>query len=124
LKVARNKENIKKSINYHVDNLVNSIKKYRGDVKELEKKIDELQEELNEKQSLMLDQEGRRKYYNHLLDILETPKQIAEPCNEEKCCKKECKECDCNEKVNIRELLNIDENTSLFGILRQLGILK
>ena len=121
LKVASNKNNIKESINYHVTKLANNIKTYKENVRDVEKRVEKLQEELNEKQELLLDQEARRKYYNNLLDILDTPEQIEESCDDQ--CKK-------NDYVaplakdRIKELFDIDENTSLFSVLRTLGILK
>ena len=121
LKVASNKNNIRESINYHVSKLANNIKSYKEDVRETEKNIDELQKKLYEQQALLLDQEGRRKYYNRLLDIVETP-DPEEPSDENKKEYAAPKVLDTKDK--IKELLNIDENTSLFDVLRQLGILK
>ena len=125
LKVASNKNNIRESINYHVTKLVNNIKSYKDDLRETEKKIEVLQKKLYEQQELLLDQEGRRKYYNHLLDVLEIP-DTEEPADD--CSGKNKKEYVApnvlDTKDRIKELLNIDENTSLFDVLRQLGILK
>lgn len=125
LKVASNKNNIRESINYHVTKLANNIKSYKEDLRETEKKIEDLQKKLYEQQALLLDQEGRRKYYNRLLDIVETP-DPEEPADD--CSGKNKKEYVApkvlDTKDRIKELLNIDENTSLFDVLRQLGILK
>ena len=121
LKVASNKNNIRESINYHVTKLANNIKSYKEDLRETEKKIEDLQKKLYEQQALLLDQEGRRKYYNRLLDIVETP-DPEEPADENK--KEYTAPKVLDTKDRIKELLNIDENTSLFDVLRQLGILK
>lgn len=121
LKVASNKNNIRESINYHVTKLANNIKSYKEDLRETEKKIEDLQKKLYEQQALLLDQEGRRKYYNRLLDIVETP-DPEEPADENK--KEYAAPKVLDTKDRIKELLNIDENTSLFDVLRQLGILK
>ena len=72
LKVATNKNSIRENINYHISKLSNTIKEYRKDIEEIEKSIDELQKKLYEQQESLLDKEGRRKYYNHVLDIIES----------------------------------------------------
>lgn len=122
LKVASNKNNIRESINYHVSKLANNIKSCKEDLRETEKKIEDLQKKLYEQQDLLLDQEGRRKYYNHLLDIVETPEPTSDGPAEQCDGKKEYVAPEATDK--IRGILNIDENTSLFDVLRQLGILK
>jgi len=125
LKVATNKSNIRESINYHVTKLANNIKGYKKDLTDIEKKIEDLQKELYEQQELLLDQEARRKYYNHLLDIVEAPEPVVEKEEEpvEQCTgKKEYVTPLVTDRV--KELFNIDENTSLFDVLRHFGILK
>ena len=81
LKVASNKKNIKESINFHVTKLVDNIKTAKDDLTGTEKQIEILQKELEEKQNRLLDLEGRRKYYNHILDIVETPDEIEKKVN-------------------------------------------
>ena len=119
LKVASNKNNIKENINYHVTKLVNNIKHYKEELRETEKKIEVLQKNLYEQQELLLDQEGRRKYYNHLLDVLEIPEEM----NEEKKTKEDYVKPEVKDKV--KEILaGTSYNGSLLDILKQLGILK
>ena len=131
LKVASNKKNIKESINFHVTKLVDNIKTAKDDLTGTEKQIEILQKELEEKQNRLLDLEGRRKYYNHILDIVETPDDVEKKVNkaaanlsEKKEEKKDIPQVTSEENNDIRKLLNIDENTSLFDLLKQLGILK
>lgn len=131
LKVASNKKNIKESINFHVTKLVDNIKTAKDDLTGTEKQIEILQKELEEKQNRLLDLEGRRKYYNHILDIVETPDEVEKKVNkaavnlsEKKEEKKDIPQVTSEENNDIRKLLNIDENTSLFDLLKQLGILK
>jgi len=130
LKVASNKNNIRESINYHVTKLANNIKSYKEDLRETEKEIEKLQEVLSEKQNLLLDQEGRRKYYNHLLDILETPekKEIEEQqdkkCEDKQCEKKKGEYLTPEVNDKYKEILGFSCTSSLFDILKQLGILK
>ena len=129
LKVASNKNNIKKSINYHVEKLVNNIKDYKDDVRETEKKIEELQKKLYDQQCLLMDEEGRRKYYNNLLDILETPEPVEEKKDSEEKVEEKVEEKKEYVKpniriTNIRELFGLDPETTLFDTLKQLGILK
>lgn len=132
LKVASNKENIKESINFHVTKLVDNIKTVKDDLTGTEKKIEYLQNELEEKQNILLDLEGRRKYYNHILDIVETPDEVevkkvykvAANLSEKKAEKEDVPQVTPKENNDIRKLLNIDENTSFFDLLKQLGILK
>ena len=119
LKVASNKNNIRESINYHVTKLVNNIKHYKEDLRETEKRIEELQKKLYEQQELLLDQEGRRKYYNHLLDLLDVPEEkIEDKKTKEDYVKPEVKD-------TFKEILaGTSYNGSLLDILKQLGILK
>ena len=135
LKVASNKAGIKESIEYHVKKLVDNIKKYRSEVDDIEKRLNDLQKELHEQTDQLLDQEARRKYYNTLLDIIETSEIEPEnQCEVDECDESCTGKCDKNKKVytapevketnNIKTLLDIDENTSLFDVLRKLGILK
>lgn len=123
LKVASNKSGIKESIEYHVTKLANNIKSYKEDLRETEKKIEDLQKNLYEQQNLLLDQEGRRKYYNRLLDIIENSeiKKVEELTPEFKVDKTYTTP---EAKKRFRELLNIDIDTPISEVLKQLGILK
>ena len=120
LKVATNKNSIKENIDYHVAKLSNTIKEYRKDIEEIEKSIDELQKKLYEQQETLLDKEGRRKYYNHILDIIES--------SESENSKKDSdglKTENVEEKKNrIKKVLDVDPDTSLFTFLTQLGFFK
>lgn len=121
LKIASNKKYIKEKIDHHIKNLVDKIKNTKEDMSNIEKKIESLQKELFNTQGILLDLEGRRKYYDHILDIVEK-EDVTDEVKNDDVKKKELKITpDMN---NIKKLLDIDENTSLFDILRQLSILK
>ena len=119
LKVATNKNSIKENIDYHVAKLSNTIKEYRKDIEEIEKSIDELQKKLYEQQESLLDKEGRRKYYNHILDIIESSEP--EKTKNDSVKKSESVE---EKKNKIRKVLDVDPDTSLFTFLTQLGFFK
>ena len=119
LKVATNKNSIRENINYHISKLSNTIKEYRKDIEEIEKSIDNLQKKLYEQQETLLDKEGRRKYYNHILDIIES----SEPEKPKKDSVKKSESVE-EKKNKIRKVLDIDPDTSLLTFLTQLGILK
>jgi hypothetical protein len=121
IKDASNKDSIKKNVDYHVTNLVDSIYAHNKKISEIEKEIESLQNKLYEFEDIKKDLCGRRRYYNTLLDILDEPEPV-ESVNEEKC-DKHC-ECEKETKSSVKELLHIDESTSLFDVLRQLGVLK
>lgn len=124
LKVATNRNSIKENIYYHIARLSNTIKEYREDIEEMEKSIDELQKKLYEQQELLLDQEGRRKYYNHILDIIESQeseKSKFDPDSLKNVKKTENVE---EKKNKIRKVLDVDPDTSLFTFLTQLGFFK
>ena len=124
LKVATNKNSIKENIDYHVAKLSNTIKEYRKDIEEIEKSIDNLQKKLYEQQESLLDNEGRRKYYNHILDIIESsePEKSKKDSDGVKNAKKTE---NVEEKKNrIKKVLDVDPDTSLFTFLTQLGFFK
>ena len=131
LKVATNKNSIKENIDYHVAKLSNTIKEYRKDIEEIEKSIDNLQKKLYEQQETLLDKEGRRKYYNHVLDIIESSEYENSKKNPENSKKdsdslKNVKKTEnVEEKENrIKKVLDVDPDTSLFTFLTQLGFFK
>ena len=134
LKVATNKNSIKENIDYHIAKLSNTIKEYRKDIEEIEKSIDELQKKLYEQQESLLDKEGRRKYYNHVLDIIESSEyenSKKNPENSKKDFENSKKDSDglktenVEEKKNrIKKVLDVDPDTSLFTFLTQLGFFK
>ena len=119
LKVATNKNSIRENINYHISKLSNTIKEYRKDIEEIEKSIDNLQKKLYEQQGTLLDKEGRRKYYNHVLDIIESSEP--EKTKNDSVKKSESVE---EKKNKIRKVLDVDSDTSLFTFLTQLGFFK
>ena len=124
LKVATNKNSIKENIDYHVAKLSNTIKEYRKDIEEIEKSIDNLQKKLYEQQETLLDKEGRRKYYNHILDIIESQeseKSKIDPDSLKNAKKTENVE---EKKNRIKKVLDVDPDTSLFTFLTQLGFFK
>lgn len=121
IKEASNKAGIRKNVEYHVNNLVDSIHKYDKDVNKLESEIEGLQKRLYEKIDEQKDLKGRRRYYNTILDILdefheEEPEEHKEEVKKEEVAKPESE--------NIRTILGFDGNSSLFDILKQLGLLK
>lgn len=123
LKVASNKVNIKEGINFHVNNLVDAIKKAKDNLRDVETKIEDLQKKLDEHQNSLLNLEARRKYYNNLLDILEkSEKESEEPVDECNCNKCSDKKSEISIK-NIRDIFGIDPNMSLTDMLRKLNIL-
>ena len=119
MKVATNKNSIRENINYHISKLSNTIKEYRKDIEEIEKSIDNLQKKLYEQQGTLLDKEGRRKYYNHVLDIIESSEP--EKTKNDSVKKSESVE---EKKNKIRKFLDVDSDTSLFTFLTQLGFFK
>ena len=120
LKVATNKNSIRENINYHISKLSNTIKEYRKDIEEIEKSIDNLQKKLYEQQESLLDKEGRRKYYNHILDIIESS-EFEKSKKDSDGLKTENVE---EKKDRIKKVLDVDPDTSLFTFLTQLGFLK
>ena len=123
LKVATNKNSIKENTNYHIAKLSNTIKEYRKDIEEIEKSIDELQKKLYEQQESLLDSEGRRKYYNHILDIIESSE--SEKTKKDSDDLKDIKKTDnLEETKKIKKVLDVDPDTSLFTFLTQLGFFK
>ena len=123
LKVAPNKNSIMENINYHIAKLSDTIKGYRKDIEEIEKSIDELQKKLYEQQESLLDSEGRRKYYNHILDIIESSE--SEKSKKDSDDLKDIKKTDnLEETKKIKKVLDVNPDTSLFTFLTQLGFFK
>ena len=118
IKEASNKDSIRKNVEYHVNNLVDSIHKYDKDVNKLESEIEGLQKRLYEKIDEQKDLKGRRRYYNTLLDILDEA-EAEEPKKEPK--KEYVKPVT---KKDLKDFFGVDENTSLYSILKQLGLLR
>ena len=120
LKVATNRNSIKENIDYHIAKLSNTIKEYRKDIEEIEKSIDELQKKLYEQQESLLDKEGRRKYYNHILDIIESSESEKSKKDSDGLKTENVEE----KKNRIKKVLDVDPDTSLFTFLTQLGFFK
>ena len=120
LKVATNKNSIKGNIDYHIVKLSNTIKEYKKDIKEIEKSIDELQKKLYEQQESLLDKEGKRKYYNHILDIIESSESEKSKKDSDGLKTENVEE----KKNRIKKVLDVDPDTSLFTFLTQLGFFK
>ena len=126
IKEASNKDIIKKNVERHVNNLVDSIQNYSKSVDKLEHEIESLQKRLYEKIDVQKELKGKRKYYNTILDYLDEPE--VEETKEET--KEEVKEEHEKEyvkpitKKDLKDFFDVDVNTSLYSILRQFGILK
>lgn len=109
LENASNKEDIRKTVSTFVDRLSEKIDAGSDEIKVLEKDIDSLQKKLYEKIDDVKYNQGRKRYYNTILDI------IGEPEKKEEYVKPD---------VSVKKVLGFDDDTSLLGILRQLGILR
>lgn len=126
IKEASNKDIIRKNVERHVNNLVDSIQNYSKSVDKLEHEIESLQKSLYEKIDVQKELKGKRKYYNTILDYLDEPE--VEETKEET--KEEVKEEHEKEyvkpiiKKDLKDFFDVDVNTSLYSILRQFGILK
>lgn len=122
IKEASNKDIIRKNVERHVNNLVDSIHKCSKEVDELEREIESLQKSLYEKINERKELEGRWRYYDAILDYLDEP-EVEET-------KEEVKEEPEKEyvkpitKKDLKDFFDVDVNTSLYSILRQFGILK
>ena len=105
-----------------VSDLDTKIDKFIGLIDKLESEIEGLQKRLYEKIDEQKDLKGRRRYYNTILDILDEA-EAEEP-------KEEVKEEPKKEyvkpvtKKDLKDFFGVDENTSLYSILKQFGILK
>lgn len=126
IKEASNKDIIRKNVERHVNNLVDSIQNYSKSVDKLEHEIESLQKSLYEKINERKELEGRWRYYDAILDYLDEPE--VEETKEET--KEEVKEEPEKEyvkpiiKKDLKDFFDVDVNTSLYSILRQFGILK
>lgn len=122
IKEASNKDIIRKNVERHVNNLVDSIQNYSKSVDKLEHEIESLQKSLYEKINERKELEGRWRYYDTILDYLDEP-EVEET-------KEEVKEEHEKEyvkpitKKDLKDFFDVDVNTSLYSILRQFGILK
>ena len=122
IKEASNKDSIRKNVEYHRNYLVDGMSKQSMEIDDLQSDIEHLQKRLYDKIHDQNDLQGRRRYYNTILDILDEA-EAEEP-------KEEVKEEPKKEyvkpvtKKDLKDFFGVDENTSLYSILRQLGILK
>jgi len=122
IKEASNKDSIRKNVEYHRNYLVDGMSKQSMEIDDLQSDIEHLQKRLYDKIHDQNDLQGRRRYYNTLLDILDEAE--AEETKEE--VKEEPKKEYVKPvtKKDLKDFFGVDENTSLYSILRQLGILK
>lgn len=126
---ASNREGIKKSLNFQVKKLEEtihnseeSIKYLTKDLEGLQKKVKDLEETIKEKKESINDMMARENYYGSLFDYIEKA-EIDEEQKKDVEEKKEYVKPEVNIKT-IRDLFGLDENTSLAAMLRQFGILK
>lgn len=120
IKEASNKASIRQNVEYHVNNLVDSMPKRSKEIGDLQSEIERLQKRLYEKIDEQNDLQGRRRYYNTILDILDEFHEEETEVKEEP--KKEYVKP--VTKKDLKDFFGVDENTSLYSILRQFGILK
>lgn len=122
LKEASNKGSIKENVNFHVEKLVNTIHNGEKKIKNLLKEIEDLQNELYKYEDEVKDLKGRRRYYNTILDILDSTDHTQDQDKEST---KEVTDTtkDADTKDNIRKILGVDPNISLFDVLKHLCIL-
>lgn len=122
IKEASNKDSIRKNVEYHRNYLVDGMSKQSVEIDDLQSDIEHLQKRLYDKIHDQNDLQGRRRYYNTILDILDEAE--AEETKEE--VKEEPKKEYVKPvtKKDLKDFFGVDENTSLYSILRQLGILK
>ena len=122
IKEASNKDSIRKNVEYHRNYLVDGMSKQSMEIDDLQSDIEHLQKRLYDKIHDQNDLQGRRRYYNTILDILDEA-EAEEP-------KEEVKEEPKKEyvkpvtKKDLKDFFGVDENTSLYSILKQFGILK
>ena len=130
IKEASNKDIIRKNVERHVNNLVDSIQNYSKSVDKLEHEIESLQKSLYEKINERKELEGRWRYYDAILDYLDEPEVEETKEETKKEVKEEVKEEPEKEyvkpitKKDLKDFFDVDVNTSLYSVLRQFGILK
>ena len=110
LENASNKEDIRETVSTFVDRLSKKIDAGSDEINVLEKDIDSLQKKLYEKIDEVKYNQGRKRYYNTILDIIGEPEKKKEEY--------------VKPDVSAKRVLGFDDDTSLLGILRQLGILR
>jgi len=104
---ASNKENIKKSLTYHINKLEDSIARDDERIKKVQQSIDDYQKRLYDLNADVNDLRGRLSYYNNIFSIVDEKQ-------DEKTVEK---------KKDVKSILGIDGNTTLHDFLKQLGIL-
>jgi len=114
---ASNINDIKKSVEYHISKLDNSIELTKGEVKKYQEQIEKLQDKLYERVDLLKDLNARNKYYETILDITEDSIKKEDD-------KKESEEVKPITRERIREVLGVSPDMSLYSFLKQLGLLK
>ena len=123
---ASNIKDIKKCIDFHVGKLEDNIKLYSQRVSEYQEKIEKYQNELYKFYDALKDEEGRKKYYDTLNDVVVDALNKREVEEKEKDDVKDdvkkVEEKNPVTKDSIKEFLGIDTDMSLYSFLKQLGI--
>lgn len=114
IKEASNRNDIKKSLDYHINKLQDNIKKLQSDLEDTQDRIYQLQETLKEGIDKLNDTKARNEYYSKLMDIIKG-------CElEEENTKEEVKV----EKGNTSDKKTILKDETPFEFLRRIGILR
>lgn len=121
---ASNIKDIKKCIDFHVGKLEDNIKIYSQKVSEYQETIEKYQNELYKFCDALKDEEGRKKYYNTLNDVVVDALNKREAEAKEKDDPKNVDEKNQFTKDSIKEFLGIDTDMSLYSFLKQVGILR
>lgn len=108
---ASNKKSVQQNLNYHISKLDDVISNYADDLKILENKIEDLQNQLFNKLEDLNELKGRRNYYTNLLDTVDSALKEEEA-------KKE------NKKQEVRNVLGMKDDASLLTFLKELGFLR
>ena len=130
---ASNKNDIKKSLNYHINKLKDNtaveercIKNHQERLSNLLNEVEKETNNLEVEKDKLKDMKARDVYYNTLFDIISEAVEKEEEEKKEEEVKEEKKEYVRPEikTTNIRELFGLDPDTSLYDVLRQIGILR
>lgn len=111
LKKASNKDFIRSKVDGYLKTFGNAIKEREDKNKQIQYEIENLQDELYENDELIKEIKGREKYYNKIIDILDTEKVDEVEVKEEPVI------------PNAREVLGIKKDGSIFSFLKELGLL-
>lgn len=116
---ASNRDDIKKSVEYHISQLDKRIDNANKDIQKAQKEIYKITERSKEYEHDIQDLNGRKKYYEL---ILETINGVEDKCND---CgdATDIKKVETPDKDKVRSILGIDGNTTLSEFLKQIGLL-